>query len=219
MAIILAGHTPARSNLWGVSTVHGNQTVEKVTRNAARMMHAAGLGTHAAQKQHRLNDQGAHVQVFAGSPSPLIREAKHDPEIHGESGLCGTDRLPANEDLDPSLVGHEKAVIAMWKEISAVHARSGTKTHVVATGTLTNVALLLKLYPEVKQRIVSITLMGGAIGSGNRGPCAEFNIQNDPEAAKIVCDSGIKVVMVPLEVTHTALVTSAVLSEIRTRLK
>ncbi|KAJ1467245.1 Inosine/uridine-preferring nucleoside hydrolase domain-containing protein [Baffinella frigidus] len=212
MAIILAGHTPARNNLLGVSTVYGNQTLEKVTLNAARQLHA-------------LNDRGAHVHVFAGSPSPLVREAKNAPEIHGESGLGGTERLPAKEDLDASLVSSEKAVTAMWTEISAVYATSGKRMHVVATGPLTNVALLLKLYPEVAERIERFAawllhhVHGRRHGVGNTGPCAEFNIQNDPEAAKIVCDSGLKVVMVPLEVTHTALVTDAVLASIRTRLR
>ena len=75
----------------------------------------------------------------------------------------------------------------------------------VATGALTNVALLLRNYEQtMKKCIKEIVIMGGAIGVGNRSPVAEFNILCDPEAAKIVFDSEFKVVMVPLEVTHTA---------------
>jgi len=67
----------------------------------------------------------------------------------------------------------------MWAQLKALG--DGERMHIVPTGALTNVALLLKLFPESKDKIASITLMGGAIGIGNRGPCAEFNIQNDPE--------------------------------------
>ena len=83
----------------------------------------------------------------------------------------------------------------------------------VATGALTNVALLFSVYPELATR-VELVIMGGALGKGNTGPCAEFNIQCDPEAAHVVFESGARVRMVPLEVTHTALVTP----EIRARL-
>eukprot|EP00128_Syssomonas_multiformis_P009548 Colp12_sorted_trinity150504_noHs@34163 len=85
----------------------------------------------------------------------------------------------------------------------------------IATGALTNVALALTLYPECLHKIRSIVLMGGAMTTGNRSPVAEFNIMCDPEAASIVFESGVTVVMVPLEVTHTALVTPQVLERIR----
>ena len=85
----------------------------------------------------------------------------------------------------------------------------------MATGQLTNVALLLILYPEVKQYLEQITIMGGSIGIGNTSPAAEFNIECDPEAARVVFDSGVKLVMVPLEVTHNcALVDESVLNRI-----
>ena len=83
----------------------------------------------------------------------------------------------------------------------------------VATGALTNVALLFSVYPELAGA-VEVVLMGGALGKGNTGPVAEFNIQCDPEAARIVFESGANLTMVPLEATHTALVTP----EVRERL-
>jgi len=94
---------------------------------------------------------------------------------------------------------------------------AGSPVTVLATGPLTNVALLLLTSPELAspQYIHQIVLMGGAIGVGNTGPAAEFNIQVDPESAHIVFESGVPVVMAPLEVTHTALVTPAVLGRIR----
>jgi inosine-uridine nucleoside N-ribohydrolase len=117
--------------------------------------------------------------------------------------------------LDPSILPAEgtegkKGVIAMAEGILA----SKTPVALVATGALTNVALCLQLFPEVKENIRQISFMGGAMETGNRSPVAEFNILCDPEAAEIVVNSGCEVVMVPLEVTHTALATEPVLERI-----
>ena len=92
---------------------------------------------------------------------------------------------------------------------------SATPVTIIATGPLTNIALLLINYPHVTKYIEKIVFMGGAIGSGNTGPAAEFNIQVDPEAAHVVFESNIPLYMVPLEVTHTALITSNVLDSIK----
>merc|ERR1711865_1057703 len=197
MALILAAHSPL-INLIGVSTVHGNQSIEKVTLNAAKVLFAAGVTS---------------VPVYSGQSCPLLRTAKHDPDIHGETGLCGTDKLPLAAELPADIIRTDKkGVMAMAEAILALP--EGEQMHVVASGALTNVALMLTLYPEVKARISCISFMGGAIGIGNRGPVAEFNIQIDPEAAQMVCNCGCKVVMVPLEVTHTALATAQVLGRI-----
>ena len=82
-----------------------------------------------------------------------------------------------------------------------------------STGALTNVAMMLKLFPDVA-RMISIVLMGGAYGLGNTGPVSEFNIQTDPEAARVVFAANTPLAMVPLEVTHTALVTTHVLDRL-----
>jgi inosine-uridine nucleoside N-ribohydrolase len=89
--------------------------------------------------------------------------------------------------------------------------------HLVCTGQLTNAALLLTLFPEIKSKLAQVVIMGGGIGIGNTSPAAEFNIECDPEAAKIVFDEaskGLRLVMVPLEVTHTALCTPDILERI-----
>eukprot|EP00937_MAST-01D_sp_MAST-1D-sp2_P003578 g3578.t1 len=196
LAIILAGHDH-RVRLLGISTVSGNQSVAKTTLNAAKVLVAAGLADA--------------VRVTAGQAQPLLREAKHDAEIHGDSGLGGTDLLPADSAIPEGLIdGDGKGVIAMAEAILA----SDTPVSVVATGALTNVALMLQLYPEAKPKIREVAFMGGAMGAGNRGAVAEFNILCDPHAAQAVMDSGVKLVMVPLEVTHTALATPEVLREI-----
>jgi len=188
-AIILAGY---RCELLGISTVAGNQTVEKTTRNAARVCCAAGIST----------------QVYTGARKPLVRgEAKPDHEIHGESGLEGSPELDA---LPTASAKEGKAVVKMAEAI----ASAARPVHLVATGCLTNVALFVSLYPELLEKVEQIVFMGGAVNMGNRSAAAEFNILCDPESAAIVCDCGAKVVMVPLEVTHTALATEDVFRRI-----
>lgn len=189
-AILLAAYSPALE-LLGISTVGGNQTLEKTTANALKIVHIAGLD---------------HVQVVAGAPKPLLRPAKICGEIHGDSGLDGPDLL-----VGPRTAVDAKAVNAMYTAI-AEHTGRRIVT-LICTGALTNAALLLSVYPELVPHI-RIVLMGGAMGIGNTGPVQEFNIQVDPEAAAVVFESGAEVTMVPLEVTHTALVTPAVLERI-----
>eukprot|EP01065_Artemidia_motanka_P018360 TRINITY_DN21674_c0_g1_i2.p1 TRINITY_DN21674_c0_g1~~TRINITY_DN21674_c0_g1_i2.p1 ORF type:complete len:349 (+),score=72.37 TRINITY_DN21674_c0_g1_i2:61-1107(+) len=195
MAIILAAHSPS-CVLLGISTVAGNQTLPKTTVNACRVVTLAGAA--------------GSVKVYAGAERPLLKVNRHDPEIHGESGLEGSKTLDAF-GADERVLGSEKAVVAMASAI----LKCPCDVDLVATGTLTNVGILLRLYPEVIPKLRSITLMGGAIGIGNRHPVAEFNILEDPEAAHIVMNAPVRVVMVPLEVTHTALATPEVLSRVR----
>lgn len=119
---------------------------------------------------------------------------------------------PATHDALPG-----KGVLLMYAHIKKCFTERGECVALVATGALTNVALLLMLYPEVvSEGMIEIVLMGGAVGVGNTGPVVEFNIQIDPEAAHVVFNSGANVTMVPLEVTHTALATPEVLGRILT---
>ena len=150
MAIILCAHNPA-IKLLGVSTVHGNQSLDKVSLNAAKVLAAAGA---------------SHVPVYPGQAAPLLRTPNHDPDIHGESGLCGTDKLP---EVPQGAIRAEKGVMAMATAISALPP--GEVMQLIATGALTNVALLLKLYPQLKPRIDCISFMGGAIGVGAASVC------------------------------------------------
>jgi len=163
----------------GITTVAGNQTLEKTTANAIRVLELAGR---------------AEIPVAAGAGRPLVREPRVAAEVHGETGLDGPDLPPPQGEPSP-----QHAVDFLAKRIEGAT--------LVATGPLTNVALLLARHPEaVPERIV---LMGGAIAEGNVTPAAEFNIWADPEAAHRVFTSGLDVTMVGLDVTHQALVTSA----------
>jgi inosine-uridine nucleoside N-ribohydrolase len=178
IALLLALASP-EVELLGVTTVAGNQTVEKTTANAIRILELVGR---------------EDVPVARGAGRPLVREPFVAAYVHGESGLDGPD-LPAAQGEPVA----QHAVDFLAERVAG--------TTLVATGPLANVALLLALRPEARpERIV---LMGGAIAEGNVTPAAEFNIWADPEAAARVFASGIDVTMVGLDVTHQALVTRA----------
>ena len=184
IALLLALASP-EATLVGVTTVAGNQTLEKTTANALRLLEFTGH---------------ADVPVAAGAGRPLVRERNVAANVHGESGLDGPDLPPPT--------GAPVAEHAV--EFLAENVAGRT---LVATGPLTNVGLLLSVHPEARpERIV---LMGGAIGEGNVTPAAEFNIWADPEAARLVFESGIDVTMVGLDVTHRAIVIPAVADELR----
>jgi inosine-uridine nucleoside N-ribohydrolase len=182
IALLLALASP-ELELLGVTTVAGNQTLEKTTANAIRLLEFVGR---------------TDIPVAAGADRPLVREQYVASYVHGETGLDGPD-LPAAKG-EPL---HRHAVDFLADEIRAV---DGAVT-LVPTGPLTNVALLLALHPDARpERIV---LMGGAIAEGNVTPAAEFNIWADPEAAARVFAAGIDTTMVGLDVTHKALFTPA----------
>ena len=182
IALLLALASP-ELELLGVTTVAGNQTLEKTTANAIRVLDFIGRDD---------------VPVAAGADAPLVREPFVAAYVHGETGLDGPDLPPPQRD---PLRQHAVDFLA-----EQIRARNGAVT-LVPTAPLTNIALLLALHPDARpERIV---LMGGAIAEGNVTPAAEFNIWADPEAAARVFTSGIDVTMIGLDVTHKALFTPA----------
>lgn len=196
MAIILAAHSSSCC-LLGISTVHGNQTVEKVTDNALRVLHLCGRDD---------------VDVVSGQALPLMRESRICDEIHGDSGLDGPT-WDCGANPKKALAG--VAANVMWDVIERAYRMQGQRVLLVCTASLTNAALLITLYPQTIE-MLEIVIMGGCLGVGNTGPVMEFNIQCDPEAAHIVFESGVPLTMIPLEVTHTVLVTPPILSRILT---
>jgi inosine-uridine nucleoside N-ribohydrolase len=182
IALLLVLGSP---ELWllGVTTVSGNQTLQKTTANAIRVLDHIGR---------------AEIPVAAGAPRPLIRERHTAADVHGESGLDGPTLPPPSRAPEP-------AHAIDW--IAAAVADCAEPVTLIATGPLTNVALLLARYPELESQLERIVLMGGAIGEGNTTPAAEFNIWVDPEAADRVFQSGIDLTVVGLDVTHQALMT------------
>ena len=182
IALLLALASP-ELELLGVTTVAGNQTLEKTTANAIRVLDFLGRDD---------------IPVAAGAPAPLVRDAYVAAYVHGETGLDGPDLPPPQRER---LQQHAVDFLA-----GTIRGRNGAVT-LVPTAPLTNIALLLALHPDARpERIV---LMGGAIAEGNVTPAAEFNIWADPEAAARVFASGIDITMVGLDVTHKALFTPA----------
>ena len=180
IALLLALASPEVEVL-GVTTVHGNQTLEKTTANALRVLDLAGR---------------ADLAVAAGAERPLTRELTVASHVHGESGLDGPTLPPASR---APLA--ESALEFMLRTIAA----SARPVTLVATGPLTNVALLLERAGGAN--VERIVLMGGAIAEGNMTPAAEFNIWADPEAAAAVFAAGIDTTMIGLDVTHRAVTT------------
>ncbi|MCB5165359.1 nucleoside hydrolase [Streptomyces bambusae] len=187
LAIMLAAGDPA-VDLLAITTVAGNQTLEKTTLNARRVCTVAGI---------------AGVPVAAGCDRPLRGPQLVAADVHGESGLDGP------EFPEPTVPVAAEHAVDLIHRILAEHPEPVT---LVPTAPLTNIALLLTRYPEDAARIREIVLMGGSTERGNRTPAAEFNIYADPEAADIVFRSGVPITMCGLNVTHQALATPGVLA-------
>ncbi|RMD44378.1 hypothetical protein DV735_g687, partial [Chaetothyriales sp. CBS 134920] len=207
-AILLSACHPGL-DLLGISTVHGNTSLENTTSNALSILEAIGE---------------SQIRVFPGASKPFCRTASAAPDIHGESGLDGTDLLP--KPPKRSALSHVNTI----REMRDALLRCPPNTAwLVTTGTLTNAGLLFAVYPEVAAHIKGLSIMGGAIGNGfssaimgpdftdslgkvrkrigNKSPWAEFNIMCDPEAAQSLFSNHIlapKTWLIPLDVTHQA---------------
>ncbi|MEM8240033.1 nucleoside hydrolase [Morganella morganii subsp. sibonii] len=190
IALLLAYGNP-EIELLAVTTVVGNQTLEKVTRNALAVARIAGI---------------TGIPFAAGCPRPLIREIETAPDIHGDSGLDGPVLPEPVLALDPR---HAVQLI-----IDTIMAHPPKTITLVPTAGLTNIALAARLEPRIIDRVKEVVLMGGGYHTGNWSAVAEFNIKIDPEAAHIVFNAGWPLTMVGLDLTHQALATPEVISKI-----
>ena len=168
-------------DLLAVTTVAGNVTIEKTTRNALRILSLAGRDD---------------VPVGVGASTPLERLLHTAEDIHGKSGLDGSEEIP-----DASFEPDERDAVAL---ISDTIRASSEPVTLIPVGPLTNIALFLREHQDLKDRIAHISLMGGSMGLGNTTPAAEFNIYVDPEAAREVFESGLPITMSGLDLTHQA---------------
>jgi purine nucleosidase len=190
IALLVAHGSPA-VELLAVTTVAGNQTLDKVTRNAGAVATIGGL---------------SGIPIAAGAGRPLVRVPRVAEAVHGTSGLDGVTLPEATSALDRR---HAVELI-----VETVMSRPAGEVTLVPTAPLTNLALAVRLEPRIVDRVREVVLMGGAYVGGNLTPTAEFNIAVDPEAAHIVFGEHWPVTMVGLDVTHHALATADVVQRI-----
>ena len=190
VAMMLAWGNPS-IELLGITTVGGNQTLDKVTRNALNV--ATVVGMH-------------DVPIAAGCRLPLVRPVEIAPDVHGDSGLDGVELPEPAVELDPR---HGVDLI-----IETIMSNEPGTVTLVPTGPLTNIAMAARKEPRIVERVQEVVLMGGGYHVGNWSPVAEFNIKVDPEAAHIVFNEKWPIVMVGLDLTHQALATDEVAERI-----
>ncbi|SEL88968.1 purine nucleosidase [Roseovarius azorensis] len=187
VAILMALACPDMFEVLGITCVAGNVPLDLTTRNARVICELAGRDD---------------MPVFAGCDRPMGRDLVTAEHVHGRSGLDGP-HLP--EPTMPLQSTHAVDFI-----VDTLRARAPGTVTLVPIGPLTNIATAFRKAPDIIARPREIVLMGGAhFAHGNVTPTAEFNIHVDPRAAQEVFRSGARIVMLPLDVTHKALVTHA----------
>ncbi len=177
-----------------VTCVAGNQTLDKTSNNARRIL------TFLEKR----------VPVAKGADRPLIRTLRTAGEVHGTTGLDGPDLKDADFDYEKETA---------WELQKRLIMESKTKVTLVAVGPLTNIATLLRAFPYVKENIEKIVIMGGGLNNGNTTPTAEFNILVDPEAAHIVFNAGIPLVMCGLDITEKSFIMANEVEHLRKNCK
>lgn len=184
LAIVVALARP-ELDLLAITTVAGNAGLDATTRNALRVLTLAGR---------------TDIPVAAGAAGPLMRPVDVASDVHGVSGLEGAD-LP-----EPASTVRPEGAIELIRSILEAATEPVT---IAAVGPLTNIALLIRTHPGLVERIAGFRIMGGAITEGNVTASAEFNIWQDPEAARIVFEAGRPITLMTLDVTHQALFATA----------
>lgn len=174
-----------------LSTVAGNVNLEYTTENAKKI----------------LDFFEKDIPLAKGNSLPMLREYEDASQFHGETGMNGYD-FPASKRK----VLAEHSVVEMKNRISA----SQEPVTLVTIGPLTNIALLLSMYPEVKENIAEIVMMGGSTIGGNTNSAAEFNIKVDPHAAQMVINSDLKISIFGLRVTTKAILNKKDIQKIKT---
>ena len=190
---ILAALAAPELEVLGIAAVAGNVPLELTARNARIICELAGR---------------PDIPVFAGCDRPLRRELVTAEHVHGKTGIDGADLPDPVTDLQP-----QHAVDWMIETLMAAEDHEIT---ICTVGPMTNVATVLETAPETAKHIREIVCMGGGFfGGGNTTPTAEFNVFVDPEAAQIVLHCGAPVTMLPLDVTHKALMTRDWIDQVR----
>ena len=187
----MLAHGSDELDLLAVTTVSGNQDLQKVTHNARVVATVIGM---------------TDVPIAAGAAHPLLREPVFAPEIHGESGLGGPVLIEPTVPLDGR---HAVDLI-----IEMIMDSAPGEITVIGTGPATNLALALRREPAIARRVRSVVLMAGAHTRGNVTPAAEFNVYADPHATAVVLQAPWDVTLIGLDLTHQAAATADVRSRI-----
>ena len=191
--LLLALACPDEFDILGITTVAGNVPLDLTQRNARIMCELAGR---------------TDVPVYAGCDKPMRHELITAENVHGKTGIDGVSTY------EPAMPLQNQHAVEFIIE-SLLEAEDNSIT-LVPTGPLTNIGQAMSRQPEILPRIKEIVLMGGAMReAGNTTPSAEFNILEDPDAAQIVMHSGRPLTIVPLDVTHQALVSQKRIEQIR----
>lgn len=194
IAIMCAVQAEKQFDIVGICTVNGNRGVEYTTENTCRVLEYMGR-----------ND----IPVYKGCPLPLVAtlspwrrpgmpfggKQKDGPRVHSDYL-----NLPASVNKKPE---NMDAVSFYLKALTDTEE----KITLLEVGPLTNLAVALRINPDIVRNIEEFVIMGGAYANGNTSPAAEFNWWCDPESAKIVMDCGAKITIIPLNATHEAAIT------------
>ena len=198
LALIVASYLSDSLEICSVTTVAGNVGIDDATENTRAVLGLLGRGD---------------MLIAKGAAGPIAHDWTTSAQVHGERGLGALDRpeLLAGPALS------EFSAVELILQQARLH--SG-ELLIVATGPLTNLALALRAYPELRQHVDSVVVMGGAFErGGNVSPVAEYNFYVDPLAADIVMTSGLDVTLIPLDITHQVLVSQGRLESWRRRLE
>lgn len=167
-----------------IASVSGNVGIEHTTNNALKL----------------LTFLKKDIPVAKGAAAPLLRNNRFATNAHGKSGMGGFEFPEPKKEL----LLEENAVLSEYR----VLMESEEKVTILTLGPLTNIALLISAFPEVKEKIAEIIMMGGSTERGNIGIYGEFNVSIDPEAAKMVFRSGVPITMVGLDIGRKARLTA-----------
>ena len=191
--LLLALACPDEFDILGITTVAGNVPLNLTQRNARIMCELAGR---------------TDVPVYAGCDKPMRHELITAENVHGKTGIDGVDIYQPAMPLQKC---HAVDFI-----IETLYDAADNSVTLVPTGPLTNIGQAIARQADILPKIREIVLMGGAMREGgNTTPCAEFNILEDPDAAHIVVHCGRPLTIVPLDVTHQALVSKKRIEQLR----
>jgi len=181
VAILIALANFNDDEFLAITTVAGNVSVDTGTRNALRLLEYTNRNS---------------IPVYKGESKPLNRELVTAEWVHGSDGLNNV------EFPHPSKNEESKDAVSY---ITNLLETSDEKITICVLGPMTNIGKVLSQNPKLSMNIEKIIFMGGSAGLGNTTPVAEFNFYVDPEAVKIVLNSGINLIMMGLDVTHQAI--------------